>query len=56
MYNETLSINPNDCPSRMLYVVLFIVFLSISVIVGIYRYDRYVLLFIFIGIRINDQT
>ena len=34
MYNETLSINPNDCPSRTLYVVLFIVFLSISVIVG----------------------
>ena len=26
MYNETLSINPNDCPSRTPYVVLFIVF------------------------------
>ena len=34
MYNETLSINPNDCPSRRPYVVLFIVFLSISVIVS----------------------
>ena len=34
MYNETLSINPNGCPSRTTYVVLFIVFLSISVIVG----------------------
>ena len=34
MYNETLSINPNDCPSRTHYVVLFIVFLSVSVIVG----------------------
>ena len=34
MYNETLSINPNDCPSRTPYVVLFIAFLSISVIVG----------------------
>ena len=34
MYNETLSINPNDCPSRTPYVVLFIVFLSISVIVS----------------------
>ena len=32
MYNETLSINPNDCPSSTPYVVLFIVFLSISVI------------------------
>ena len=35
MYNETLNIDPNDCPSRMPYVVLFIVFLSISVIVSI---------------------
>ena len=34
MYNETLSINPNDCPSRTPYVVLFIIFLSISVIVS----------------------
>ena len=34
MYNETLSINPNDCPSRTPYFVLFIVFLSISVIVS----------------------
>ena len=34
MYNETLSINPNDCPSRTPYVVLFIVFLSISIIVS----------------------
>ena len=48
-YNETLSINPNDCPSRTLYVVLFIVFLSISVI----SYS----LFIFIGhTKINYQT
>ena len=34
MYNETLSINPNDCPSGTPYVVLFLVFLSISVIVS----------------------
>ena len=34
MYNETLSINPNDCPSRTPYVVLFIVFLSISVVIS----------------------
>ena len=34
MYNETLSIDPNDCPSRMPYVVLFIVLLPISGIVG----------------------
>ena len=34
MYNKTLSIDTNDCPSRMPSVVLFIVFLSISVIVG----------------------
>ena len=27
MYNETLSIDTNDCPSRTPYVVLFIVFL-----------------------------
>ena len=45
MYNETFSIDTNDCPSRMPYVVLFIVFLSISVIVGstfiyFYRYKN----------------
>ena len=34
MYNKTLSIDPNDCPSRTPYVVLFIVFLSMSVIVS----------------------
>ena len=34
MYNETLSVNPNDCPSRTPYVVLFIVFLPISLIVS----------------------
>ena len=34
MYNETLSINPNDCPSRTPYIVLFSVFLLISIIVG----------------------
>ena len=34
MYNKTLSINPNDCPLRTPFVVLFIVFLSISVIIG----------------------
>ena len=34
MYNETLSIDPNDCPSCTPYVALFIAFLSISVIVG----------------------
>ena len=39
MYNETLSINPNDCPSRTPYVVLFIVFLSISVVIsGVFVY------------------
>ena len=32
MYNKTLSIDPNDCPSLTPYVVLFIVFLSISVV------------------------
>ena len=31
IYNKTLSIDPNDCPSRTPYIVLFIVFLSISV-------------------------
>ena len=44
MYNETLSINPNYYLSRTPYVVLFIVFLSISVIVGstfIYFYWSY---------------
>ena len=45
MYNETLSIDPNGCPLRTPYVVLFIVFLSISVIVSS--------TFIFIGIKIN---
>ena len=34
MYNETLSINPNDCASHMPYVVLFIVFLSISAVIS----------------------
>ena len=34
MYNETLNIDRNDCPSRTPYVILFIGFLSISVIVG----------------------
>ena len=34
MYNKTLSIDPNDCPIHTPYVVLFIVFLSISVIVS----------------------
>ena len=44
MYNKTLSIDPNDCPSRTPYVVLFILFLSISVIFGstfIYFYWSY---------------
>ena len=49
MYNKTLSIDPNDCSSRTPYVVLFIVFLPISVIVG----SSFIY---FIGIRINDQT
>ena len=34
MYHETLSIGPNDCPSNAPYIILFSVFLSISVIVG----------------------
>ena len=39
MYNKTLSIDPNDCPSRTLHVVLFIVFLSISVVIsGVFVY------------------
>ena len=39
MYNKTLSIDSNDCPSRTLYVVLFIVFLSISVAIsGVFVY------------------
>ena len=39
MYNETLSINLNDRPSRTPYVVLFIVFLSISVVIsGVFVY------------------
>ena len=29
-YNKTLSIHPNDCPSRTPYIVLFAIFLSIS--------------------------
>ena len=33
-YNKTLSIDLNDCPSRTSYVVLFIVFLLMSVIVS----------------------
>ena len=39
MYNKTLSIDPNDCPSRMPYVLLFIVFLSLSVVIsGVFVY------------------
>ena len=39
MYNKTLSIDPNDCPSHTPYVVLFIVFLSISVVIsGVFVY------------------
>ena len=34
LYNKTLSTDPNDCPSRTPYVVLFSVFLLISAIVG----------------------
>ena len=34
MYNKTLSIDPNDCPSHTPYIVLLSVFLLISVIVG----------------------
>ena len=34
MYNETLSIDPNDCPSHTPYIILFSVFSSISVVVG----------------------
>ena len=33
LYNNTLSIDPNDCPSRTSYIVLFSVFLLINVIV-----------------------
>ena len=33
IYNEILSIDPNDCPSRTPYIVLFSVFLLITVIV-----------------------
>ena len=29
-HNKTLSIHPNDCPSRTPYIVLFVIFLSIS--------------------------
>ena len=50
MYNETLNINPNDCPSRTLYVVLFIVLLSVSVIVG----STFIYFYWFT--KINDQT
>ena len=39
MYNKTLSSDPNDCSSRTPYVVLFIVFLLISVvIIGVFVY------------------
>ena len=34
LYNKTLRIDPNDCPSCAPYIVLFLVFLLISVIVG----------------------
>ena len=34
MYNETLSLDPHDCPSGTPYVVLLIVFLSISVVIS----------------------
>ena len=34
LYNETLNIDPNDCPSTTPYIVLFSVFLLISVIVS----------------------
>ena len=34
LYNETLSIDPNDCFSHTPYIVLFSVFLLISIIVG----------------------
>ena len=39
MYNETLSINLNYCPPGTPHVVLFIVFLSISVVIsGVFVY------------------
>ena len=39
MYNETLGIDSNDCPSCTPYIVLFIVFLSISVVIsGVFVY------------------
>ena len=39
MYNKTLSIDQNDCPSCTPYVVLFIVFLSISAVIsGVFVY------------------
>ena len=31
-YNKTLSIDPNDCPSRTPYIVLFVIFLLISLV------------------------
>ena len=35
MYNETLTVaSSNDCSSRTPYIVLFIVFLSISVVIS----------------------
>ena len=34
IYSKTLSIDMNDCPSHTPYIVLFSVFLLISVIVG----------------------
>ena len=41
MYNETLSIDPNDCPSSTPYIVLFSVFLLISVVIsGVFVYFR----------------
>ena len=41
MYNETSSIDPNDCLSRTPYVVIFIVVSSISVVIsGVFVYFR----------------
>ena len=34
LYNKTFSVDPNDCPSRTPYVVLFTVFLLISVAIS----------------------
>ena len=42
MYYKTLSIDPNDCPSRTPYVALFIVFLLINVAIsGSFIYYRW---------------